>query len=72
MPAYPDFYKQVANRAEIEALLEPYDMHDCMTDIEFFPEFVQDLIDDHPHIKHLDTVLERMLQYALSQGGFGL
>lgn len=72
MPPYSDFYKEVPNRAEIEALLEPYDLIECMSDLDFFPEFVQDLIDDHPHIQNLNTVLERMLRYALLEGGFGL
>jgi len=72
MPPLPDYYKNVPNRAEIETLLAPYDMEECMEDIEFFPELVSDLKDDHPHIENLHTVLDRMLAAALEAGGFRL
>lgn len=67
-----NYYKDVPNRAEIEALFEPYDMEECMSDIEFFAEFKQDLIDDHPHIKNLQLVLDRMMRVAFNRAGFGL
>ena len=47
-------------------------MAECMSDLEFFPEFMHDLIDDHPGVAHLSTVLDRMLAVALRVGGFGL
>lgn len=38
-----NFYKGIQNRTQIEAVLEPYNM----SDIEFFGEFVEDLVEDH-------------------------
>ena len=67
-----NYYKNIPNPAEIEAIFEPYDMAECMSDLEFFPEFMHDLIDDHPGVAHLSTVLDRMLAVALRVGGFGL
>lgn len=72
MPAPVDYYERVSNRGEIETLLAPYDMQECMSDIEFFPELVEDLVEDHPDVKNLRTVLERMLVVALDRGGFRL
>jgi len=67
-----NFYKNIHNREEIETLLRPYSIQECMSDIEFFPELVQDLIEDHAHIENLDKVLDRMLSHSLKVGGFRL
>jgi hypothetical protein len=60
-----NFYKDILNRAQIEAVFEPYEMDECMSDTEFFGEFVEDLVDEYPNILNLRTVLERMLVAAL-------
>jgi len=65
MLSQQNFYKGIENRTQIEAVFEPYDMDDCMSDTEFFGEFVEDLVDEYPNVPNLRTVLERMLVAAL-------
>jgi len=44
-------------------------MAECMSDTEFFGELVEDLVDEHPNVPNLRTVLERMLVAALKDYG---
>ena len=62
-----DFYTNIPNRVQIESILKPYDIQDCMADFEFFSEFYWDLIEEHPTIPHLQIVLERMLVASFAQ-----
>lgn len=64
-----NFYNGIQNRAQIIRIFEPYNMSECMSDSEFFGEFVEDLVDEHPNIPNLKTVLERMLLAALEDIG---
>jgi hypothetical protein len=63
------FYNGIQNRTQIIRIFEPYDMAECMSDTEFFGEFVEDLVDDHPNVPNLRIVLERMLVAALEDYG---
>lgn len=64
-----NFYNGIQNRAQIIRIFEPYNMSECMSDSEFFGEFVEDFADEHPNIQNLKTVLERMLLAALEDIG---
>ena len=64
-----DFYNGIQNHVQIIRIFKPYDMSKCMTDTEFFGEFVEDLVDEHPNVPNLRTVLERMLLAALEDIG---
>ena len=64
-----NFYNGIQNRTQIEAVFEPYNMDDCVSDIEFFGEFVEDLVDEHPNVPNLRIVLERMLVASLENYG---
>lgn len=61
------FYKHIPNRVQIEAILNPYNMKECMADAEFFGELYWDLIEEHPNVPNLQIVLERMLVASLAQ-----
>ena len=61
------FYKNIPNRVQIESILKPYDMKECMSDSEFFGEFYLDLVDEYPNVPNLQMVLERMLVASLEK-----
>ena len=62
-----DFYKNIPNRVQIEFILKPYDIKECMADSEFFGEFYWDLVDEYPNVPNLQIVLERMLVASFEQ-----
>ena len=59
-----DYYKDIDNTDEIKVIVKEYELEDVMKDPEDFGEMIGDLVDEHPHIKNLKNVLERMLIYA--------
>ena len=53
-------------KKSIKVIVKEYELEDVMKDPEDFGEMFGDLVDEHPHIKNLDKVLERMLIYAIN------
>tara|TARA_B110000977_G_C10997939_1_gene462660 strand:+ start:743 stop:946 length:204 start_codon:yes stop_codon:yes gene_type:complete len=62
-----DYYKDIDNTDEIKVIVKEYKLEDVMKDTEDFGEMIGDLVDEHPHIKKLDKVLERMFIYAINR-----
>ena len=58
------FYKDIHNHLEIKQILQEYDVkYDKETDLDFFDELTNVILEEYPAVSNLDIVLERILIY---------
>ena len=62
-----NFYKDVENVKEIQAVFKEYEIEEIAKDIEQYSAMYGDLGDEHPHIPNLEKVMERMLSFLLNE-----
>jgi hypothetical protein len=62
------FFKGIVNTAEIKLILKQYEVaYEKESDIEFFDELQNGIIEDHPNTENLSIVLERILCYLVNR-----
>tara|TARA_B110000091_G_scaffold46583_1_gene51062 strand:- start:745 stop:1005 length:261 start_codon:yes stop_codon:yes gene_type:complete len=63
-----DFYKNIANRDEIKAILARYEIEieKDVEELEHFCEIMADIKEESSHVPNIATVIERMVYHVLN------
>ena len=65
---YNNFYKDIDNKNDIQLILKQYEVaYEKESDVEFFDELQNGILEDYPNTPNLSTVLERILIYLVNR-----
>tara|TARA_B100000780_G_C21002785_1_gene401235 strand:- start:625 stop:846 length:222 start_codon:yes stop_codon:yes gene_type:complete len=65
---YNNFYKNIDNKNDIQLILKQYEVaYEKESDVEFFDELQNGILEDYPNTPNLATVLERILIYLVNR-----
>jgi hypothetical protein len=63
-----NFYKGIDNTVEIKLILNQYEVaYEKESDVEFFDELQNGILEDYPNTPNLSIVLERILVYLVNR-----
>jgi len=65
---YNNFYKDIDNKNDIQLILKQYEVaYEKESDVEFFDELQNGIMEDYPNTPNLSIVLERILIYLVNR-----
>lgn len=65
---YNNFYKDIDNKNDIQLILKQYEVaYEKESDVEFFDELQNGILEDYPNTPNLSIVLERILIYLVNR-----
>lgn len=65
---YNNFYKDIDNKNDLQLILKQYEVaYEKESDVEFFDELQNGILEDYPNTPNLSTVLERILIYLVNR-----
>lgn len=65
---YNNFYKNIDNKNDIQLILKQYEVaYEKESDVEFFDELQNGILEDYPNTPNLSIVLERILIYLVNR-----
>jgi len=65
---YNNFYHGIDNKNDIQLILKQYEVaYEKESDVEFFDELQNGILEDYPNTPNLSNVLERILIYLVNR-----
>lgn len=65
---YNNFYHGIDNKNDIQLILKQYEVaYEKESDVEFFDELQNGILEDYPNTPNLSIVLERILIYLVNR-----
>lgn len=65
---YTNFYRDIDNKNDIQQILKQYEVaYEKESDVEFFDELQNGILEDYPNTPNLSIVLERILIYLVNR-----